>query len=386
MVTLAVPSPTRAAAESVQDWESLFTVSSVPSTVWGPGTVAGRALMALGEATLKGFERVIDLESLAIQRRLRTIRRQIPILTAEMYHDLMELARPELYPARILMTSLHLICLQINHGYSAAIAGTLSPLPPSEIRVILFQLWVISVTFDPEVLSLSQKQLPPTTWRPDDILNVLTVLVQLRSETAWVCYDVIDDLSSSPFFGTLFLRRRDHPILRMHGEESLNIPLICRTPLAKMQWGNRWMNWRLLEDQPGSSATLRLQRLSVSLTTAAATKSYSNPEFFDAAVDLFEILRYTKSPKLRPVAKKFLVDFLSSSNRAVWNALRQALEFTLLLDRLHPARPLALNAIFGKAVYVAVHLEADLSPFSTSSDGEPILSEFLCYLEEKNGS
>ncbi|KAK7051794.1 hypothetical protein R3P38DRAFT_2857404 [Favolaschia claudopus] len=377
-----------------QDWESLFTVSSVPSTVWGPGTVAGRAIMALGEATLKGFERVIDLESLAIQRRLRTIRRQIPVLTAEMYHDLMELARPDLYPSSILTASLNLICLQITYGYSTAIVGALSHLPLSEIGIILLQLMVMSVGFDPEAHAQSiapnqiisdEKQMLRAVWCPDNILDVLATLVQIRAETAWVCYDVIDDLSLCPFFCILFLKRRDHAILRMRGEESLNIPIICRTPLAKMQGSERWKNWLLLEDQPGLSAESRFRELSVLLTNVAAKQSVFNPEFFDAAVDLFEILRYTKSPKLRPVAREFLIRFLSSAKPVVWDALKEALDFTLMRDPLRRPKPLALRTIYGDTVYVAVQHAGETAASSpTSPDFEPILCEFMRYVEEKN--
>jgi hypothetical protein len=72
---------------------SFYTESTAPSTVWGPGTLAGRAILALGEATLKGLDRIIDRESRAIQKRFDTIRASVPHLTPEMYGDLIELSR-----------------------------------------------------------------------------------------------------------------------------------------------------------------------------------------------------------------------------------------------------------------------------------------------------
>jgi hypothetical protein len=55
--------------------------------------------MALGEATLKGLDRIIDRERRAIQQRLGIIRlrvkRRPPDLTPEMYNDLIELSRYE---------------------------------------------------------------------------------------------------------------------------------------------------------------------------------------------------------------------------------------------------------------------------------------------------
>lgn len=72
---------------------SFYTQSTVPSTVWGPGTLAGRVILALGEATLKGLDRIIDRESRAIQKRFAVIRASVPHLTPEMYSDLVELSR-----------------------------------------------------------------------------------------------------------------------------------------------------------------------------------------------------------------------------------------------------------------------------------------------------
>jgi hypothetical protein len=43
-------------------------VTTSPSTIWGPGALAGKALLAFGNATLKGVENVI------VSQRLRAIR------------------------------------------------------------------------------------------------------------------------------------------------------------------------------------------------------------------------------------------------------------------------------------------------------------------------
>ncbi|KAJ7177048.1 hypothetical protein C8R46DRAFT_1346932 [Mycena filopes] len=67
---------------------SFYTESTVPGTVWGPGTLAGRAILALGEATLRSLDRIVDREARAIQKRFEAIRASIPHLTSEMYSDL----------------------------------------------------------------------------------------------------------------------------------------------------------------------------------------------------------------------------------------------------------------------------------------------------------
>jgi len=61
------------------------------STTWGPGTLSGRALLALGEATIRG------IDALLIRRRLATIRIRAPSLADPMYKDLLELCRPAMY-------------------------------------------------------------------------------------------------------------------------------------------------------------------------------------------------------------------------------------------------------------------------------------------------
>jgi hypothetical protein len=57
------------------------------STIWGPGTLSGRALLALGEATIRG------IDALLIRRKLATIRKRGPYLTQTMCDDLLELCR-----------------------------------------------------------------------------------------------------------------------------------------------------------------------------------------------------------------------------------------------------------------------------------------------------
>lgn len=139
------------------DQESLNTASTVPSTVWGPGTLAGRAILALGEATLKGLDRVVDRESRAMQKRLKTIRGVVPHLTTEMYSDLIEFARydrsvhiemrnlfasssPDVYPQYILEAATAIVFHQLAVGFGAAVAVSISMLPGSEARLVMLRM------------------------------------------------------------------------------------------------------------------------------------------------------------------------------------------------------------------------------------------------------
>ncbi|KAF7364949.1 hypothetical protein MVEN_00365700 [Mycena venus] len=82
--------------------------STDTSTVWGPGTASGRALLALGEATIRG------IDALLIRRRLATIRLRAPSLTGPMCNDLLELCRPGMYSVGIAKQALSLTLAQIS--------------------------------------------------------------------------------------------------------------------------------------------------------------------------------------------------------------------------------------------------------------------------------
>ncbi|KAJ6447522.1 hypothetical protein C8R47DRAFT_1225626 [Mycena vitilis] len=107
------------------------------STIWGPGTLSGRALIALGEATL----RVID--ALTIRRRLATIRLRAPYLTKSMCEDLLELCRPEMYSIRIAKQAVGLTLAHICAGAESSLymfAAAFCRWPQREARLILLEL------------------------------------------------------------------------------------------------------------------------------------------------------------------------------------------------------------------------------------------------------
>lgn len=77
---------------------SLFSQStnSSCSTEWGPGTLSGKALVAVGEAVIRGVDAVIQ------RRKLSIYRKQFPhsdldtlgaVNIDEMYADVLELSR-----------------------------------------------------------------------------------------------------------------------------------------------------------------------------------------------------------------------------------------------------------------------------------------------------
>ncbi|KAJ7343893.1 hypothetical protein DFH08DRAFT_962033 [Mycena albidolilacea] len=288
------------------------TNSSVPSTIWGPSTLAGRALLALGEAMLKGLDRIIDRESRTIQKRFAVIRASVPHLTPKMYSDLIELSR-HAHPYIREAASDILFC-QLHLGYEAAIALAVAQLPLLEARLVVF---------------------PIVTWRqleacdtPETALNFLATLVQVRPELKSACFAVLDELARNLH---VCIRFRDHPIMRIHAEEDLNIPLICRTPLAELQLRfsedpmYRWKNWRLLESG-GCSSEIRLLHINTVLLDAVSESWYWTPDFFDAAVDLFDFLRYSPVPESHQSATDHLVHCISAT-RDSWEPLSVILDF-----------------------------------------------------------
>ncbi|KAJ6460685.1 hypothetical protein C8R47DRAFT_1080909 [Mycena vitilis] len=107
------------------------------STVWGPGTLSGRALLALGEATVRG------IDALIIRHRLATIRLRAPSLTKSMHSDVLELCRPNMYSVTITKQATQLALAQICAGPESSLyifVVLLCQWSLQEARVTLLQL------------------------------------------------------------------------------------------------------------------------------------------------------------------------------------------------------------------------------------------------------
>ncbi|KAJ6522929.1 hypothetical protein DFH09DRAFT_1096890 [Mycena vulgaris] len=343
---------------------SVYTESSVP-TVWGPGTLAGRAVLALGEATLKGLNRIVDRETRAIQKRLATIRVSVPALTPEMYSELVELARPDLYPENILDAATDILFQQIDLGHTVPVVLTVSQLNFSEASLVTLRLFIS------RDCGLSDAQFPPGVKSPRKVLDLLAILLQVQPALALACFVVLDHLTRIPSMCLYFLRLRNHPVLCAHAEDRLHIPQLCRTPLSDLQRRfsgdprHRWNTWRLLE-RAGHSAEGRVLQLDAVLLHAVLEQSYATPEFFDAAVDLFDVLRYSQVPRadLRRVATNRLLTYISMAPHS-WEPL------TVVLDFARSAGPTpALGESLGFA------------PADAKSKADPQLGAFLRYAEQ----
>ncbi|KAJ6574479.1 hypothetical protein B0H19DRAFT_1124662 [Mycena capillaripes] len=86
----------------------------------------------------------------------------------------------------------------------------------------------------------------------------------------------------------------------------------------------RWKNWKLLESA-GLSPESRLLQISTALLSAVSEDLYWTPDFFDAAVDLFDFFQYSSVPELRQVATDHLIVCISST-RDSWEPLSVVLD------------------------------------------------------------
>jgi hypothetical protein len=140
------------------------SISSNPSTIWGPGTLTGKALEAFGEATLRG------VENLAIRRKLASFRSVFPhkndttIENIELiYDDVLEISRlvpsylifltrlracrgivnifrPHLYSKAVGRAARQLLIVQINSRENHHLIKALDGWPQVEVRFFLSEI------------------------------------------------------------------------------------------------------------------------------------------------------------------------------------------------------------------------------------------------------
>ncbi|KAJ7433028.1 hypothetical protein B0H11DRAFT_1939856 [Mycena galericulata] len=234
--------PSSLFSNAVSDSDSQRTTTET-STVWGPGTLSGRALLALGEVTIRGLNQIV------IWRRLATIRLRAP--SQSMCDDLLELCRPAMYSLRIRKEVLRLILTQIcvESKWSMLVLA-LCDWRQDEARLILHE--VMRSLSDPELLH-------PSGWPLEGINNFLFAIIQVKGQ--WrdlVVEAVFQDLE-------LFI---GHPIHILCTQTTSESPLstLQKTCSSKMRadiWlslhasGQRWED-RMLEIEENMAAELDL--------------------------------------------------------------------------------------------------------------------------------
>ena len=135
------------------------STTSEISTIWGPGTLTGKALEAFGEATLRG------IDNLVIRRKLTSLRSVFPhgaqVKNIEqVYDDILELSRyildslsylmcsrptyrlsrPRLYTKTIGQAAMRLLMAQIGSRNTYHLINGLDQWPEVEVRLFLSQV------------------------------------------------------------------------------------------------------------------------------------------------------------------------------------------------------------------------------------------------------
>lgn len=159
----------RSVSTSVASIEtSIWETASTVTTVWGPGTLSGKAIKSLGEATLAGVEKVIIRWKLAnINSKLMNMAMNLPSDSPSgheyesLYDDLLELSRyvPRLfhcpsngncdgpcpcrldfYDTKVRQKALALIMMQIGSRETAQLIKCIIKWPVEEIRIFLSEI------------------------------------------------------------------------------------------------------------------------------------------------------------------------------------------------------------------------------------------------------
>ncbi|KAG7093953.1 hypothetical protein E1B28_007586 [Marasmius oreades] len=141
------------------DWNSLLTsdtyqtdeTQSSATTVWGPGTLSGKAIKSLGEASLRGLDHLIIRWKLArinsgLSKSNAASSGTSPssLLSVEKLEkicdDLLELSRLDFYDAKVRQKALRLIMIQIGSRETSQLISCIMKWPQQEIRIFLSEM------------------------------------------------------------------------------------------------------------------------------------------------------------------------------------------------------------------------------------------------------
>ncbi|KAF9463077.1 hypothetical protein BDZ94DRAFT_1322157 [Collybia nuda] len=132
------------------------TTVSTSSTVPGPGALSGKAILALGKATLRGAE------NLMIRRRLQAIDEKFPHNNEDefpeaerMYQDVLELSRRDMYPDVHRSRALRIILVQIGTRQTDLLVKALTTWASVEVDLLISYL---TAMFDPLRLLFTMRE------------------------------------------------------------------------------------------------------------------------------------------------------------------------------------------------------------------------------------
>ncbi|KAG6844009.1 hypothetical protein H0H87_010732 [Tephrocybe sp. NHM501043] len=198
---LSFASSSRLSAHSSTEYDT--TPGSSTSTVAGPGALAGKAVKALGVATLKGFERLV------MARHWAAVTHAFPHTDQqahgirhidEVYWDLLEFSRPGMYSHNVNRRAMALIMAQIGAGETRHLIKALTRWHAVELHILLSgiltqlaHLWNPSLS---GVFSspLSHSYTASQGWIgiESPLLRLIFFISKVVRSSAWACRVVLD--------------------------------------------------------------------------------------------------------------------------------------------------------------------------------------------------
>ncbi|KAL0955335.1 hypothetical protein HGRIS_004218 [Hohenbuehelia grisea] len=386
--------------ETSETWETASTVS----TIWGPGTLSGKAIKALGEATLRGVEKVV------IRWRLATINSSLnrnpdsPSGSVDklekILDDVLELSRLDFYTPKVRQQALRLIMMQIGSLETTQLIKCVVKWPAEEIQIFLSEfmmcmplLWndVDAPDYQWELLELYKSSQSASAEHP--LIPFLTFLQQLSEAGPDACHAIIsggylnllsdmyeyhsldfgesDDqsiiaasviTSCNSVLSTFLLQPEALKFLSDHSEtrnlwpqkyKSLHLSLHSRI-LSSFNPKMRRQTWRQADV---SRILQRYSEIEVILRLHPVPRSMN----LHICIDLLEFLATTKEPKLKQRVLHLILRCVAMGNDfwSSFHAVFQMHSYDTLLDLFYriiyplfkwPAEPLPIAAMFVKDV------------------------------------
>ncbi|KAF8076851.1 hypothetical protein FPV67DRAFT_1472873 [Lyophyllum atratum] len=187
---------------SYSSTECETTSGSSTSTVPGPGALTGKAIKALGVATLRGLGRIV------MARHLAAVSHNFPHTDEEaarirniddVYNDLLEFSRPGMYSDEINGRALAFILGQIGTGQTRQLISALSRWHPVETHILFSRILTqVAHLWNPSLRGVFSSPVsgPRGFSRVSDddspVLRLILFLSKVIRSSAWACRVVLN--------------------------------------------------------------------------------------------------------------------------------------------------------------------------------------------------
>ncbi|RDB19867.1 hypothetical protein Hypma_013011 [Hypsizygus marmoreus] len=177
------------------------TSGSSTSTVPGPGALTGKALKALGVATLRGLGRIV------MAKHLATVTHSFPHTDEQassirnidaIYDDLLEFSRPGMYSAETSDKALGIILSQIGMGQTRFLIKALSRWHSVEVHILLLRILIqlaplwnpsLKLVFSSPLFHLYSETQP---WGHLSPVRLVLFLSRVIRSSSWACQAALD--------------------------------------------------------------------------------------------------------------------------------------------------------------------------------------------------